>query len=101
MLVWWKCTSSFISPAYLQIVCCNILVRNNAVHLISTNHRQVSFYWGLNLSVPRKLNCINCHCSKFSRRFVEQLSCFLYSSVQDPSCAHFGHLQLKPHVGAS
>jgi len=54
--IWGWCTRSFSPPACLWMDWCDILARKAAIHLILTNHSQVSFSCSLPLYMPSKLN---------------------------------------------
>jgi len=85
---WYRCTSSFGPPACLRIVCCAILRRKAAIHLILTNHGWESFYRSYHLCMPRKLNSLLLFFAEFGPRFLDQALRLLYSGAWKP---FFGH----------
>jgi len=71
----WRCAGSIAPPACLRILSGAILAWKAAVRLICMNHRQVSFYRGLHLLMPRKLNSSRLLFPDFGARF---LNCLLH-----------------------
>jgi len=96
--LWWRCTSAFAPPASLGILCCAILARKTAVHLIFPKHSQVSFHRSLHIFVPSNLNSSHLLFTDFRPRFPDQELRFLYCGTWKPSFGHFVHIQGNKHV---
>jgi len=68
---WWRCTHASASPARLGILCCPIVARKAAIHLIVPKHSQVSFHCSPHHFTHRKLNSPHLLFSNFSPRFFD------------------------------
>jgi len=89
--IWWRWTLSFVTPAFLRILCCAIWARKAAVCLSFTNHSHVYFHCSIHIPIPRELNSARLLISDLRVRFPDQVSHFLYCGAQKPS---FGHLPI-------
>ena len=90
--VWWRFTRSIVPPACLRILCCAILARKAAIHLIFKNHCWVSSYRSHHLVMPRKLHTSLRLFSDCGTRFLYQILHFLYCGARKPSFGHLGHI---------
>jgi len=98
VLDWWRCTCSFMLPAFLQILCCVILERQAAAHVDFLYHSRVSLYRSLHVSMPWKLNSPHCLVTDSAAWFVGQVLALLYCGAWKPSFGHFGHIPGKAHA---
>ena len=80
-LVRWRCIHGFAPTAYLGIQCCAILAWKAAIHLISLNHRQVSFHGGHHNIMPKTLNTPNYLLFDFVLRIIDETSGLLYCDM--------------------
>jgi len=94
-----RCTSPFVSPVCLRIICTAIYPRKASGHVVLTKHSQVSFYHSLHHFMPRNLNTPLLLFSDLGTRYLHQILCFLYCSERKPFIGHFGHVQGQAHVG--
>jgi len=83
----------------MQIRCCALLARKAAVHVVFTNHSQVSFYCSLPHSTPRNTNFSLLLFSDFGTRFLVQVLGLELHSTRKPSFGHFRLIQGLEHVG--
>jgi hypothetical protein len=94
-----RCTSSFVSPVRLRILCGAILARKAFGRLVLTKHSLVSCYRCLHLVMRRKLNTMLLLFSDLSMWFLDQISRFLCCGAQKPAFGQFRHVQGQAHVG--
>ena len=81
-----------------RILCCAIVGRKAAIHLILTNRSRVSFTCTLPFSVLRKRNFLLLLFSDCGPNILDQVVRCLYSHAHAPSVGHFGHIQSNDHV---
>ena len=93
VLVGWRCTCSFASPACLQILCGAILAWKAAGRLVLTKHCRVSLYRSLHFFVPRKLNTSLPLFSHLGAWLLDEIFCFLDCGARKAFFGHFAHIQ--------
>ena len=96
---WLRSTSSFASPAGLQIRCGAILGTKASRCVVLMKHSWVTFNRSLHLFMLRKLNTSLLLFSHVSMRFINQILCFIHCHARKPYFGHFGHIQGQVHVG--
>jgi len=98
-VVGWRCTCSCASPGCLQILCHAMLERKASGRGVLTNYSRVSFYHGLHLFMPSKLNTPLIPFWDFGARFLNQILHVSYCGTRKPSFGHDGHSEWQAHVG--
>ena len=93
-----RCTCSFVSPVYLEIVCGAIVASKAPGLLVLTKLSRVSFCRSLHIVMRRKLNTLHLLFSDISVRFLDQVSYILHCGAWKPSFGHFGHVQGQVHI---
>jgi len=89
----WRCTSSFVSSVYQQILCGAILARKASGCVVLMNHSQVFFYRSLHLFMPQILNTPLLLFSDLGTSCLDLVFHFFNCGARTAVFGHFGHIQ--------
>jgi len=95
----WMCTSTFLPPPFLCILCSAILAMKSAMWLTFTNYSRMSVQCSFHISMPWKLNSRLSILSDCRAQVLDLVLCFLHCGAQKPSLCTFGPIESKVHVG--
>jgi len=96
--LWSRYTRACAPPECQDVLCCAILPKKEAVHLIFPKHGRVSFHCTFHILNPQEVYSPLLLFSDFGPRFLDQSLNFYHCGAQKLSCGHFGHIQGKVHV---